>query len=64
MASLQISYTKYFNSHYKHSGHVFQGSYKNKPITADKMPILIDYIQQNPVKEKLVMHTEDWTYKG
>jgi REP element-mobilizing transposase RayT len=65
MKSLQQSYACYFNKKYKGSGHVFQGSYKNKIIKSQRyLGKIIQYIAENPVKDKLVMKPEQWPYSG
>lgn len=65
MKSIQISYARYFNRINNHSGHVFQGAYKNKPIN-DPVAMLkvIDYIKNNPVRAGLVKNPQDWPYTG
>lgn len=65
MKSLQLSYAHYFNFKYKHSGHVFEGTYKNKVIdTPIYLARIIDYIAMNPVRKKLVSSPEQWLYSG
>jgi putative transposase len=61
--SLQVSYARHFNNKYKHSGHVFQGTYKAKPILDPiYMQKIIKYIKNNPVKDGLVKRSNDWKY--
>jgi len=65
MKSLQLSYAHYFNSRCKHSGHVFEGSYKNKEVnTQTYLAKIISYIAMNPVRKKFVKSPEDWPYAG
>lgn len=65
MKGLQLSYAFYFNKTYKHSGHVFESSYKNKTITSLAHFIkIMEYIEMNPVRKKLVSKPEDWPYSG
>ncbi len=65
MKSLQLSYAFYFNKRNNHSGHVFQGSYKNKTVkTQISLARVIQYIAENPVKKKLVARPEQWPYSG
>ena len=65
MKSLQLSYACYFNREYKHSGHVFQGSYNNKEVgTGRYLARVIDYIAMNPVRKGLVLSPEKWPYSG
>lgn len=63
MRSLQISYSKYFNFKYKHSGHVFEGRYKNKILHDDFDFINVkSYIESNPIKDRLVDNISKWPY--
>lgn len=64
MKFLQYSYACKYNKRYKHTGHVFEGSYRIKSINANDLPKIIEYILMNPVRKKLVMRPEDWPYKG
>lgn len=65
MKSLQLSYACYFNRKHKHSGHVFEGSYKNKEINSQVyLARIIDYIAMNPVRKNLVLSPEQWPYSG
>ena len=48
---VQNAYTKYFNTRYNKSGHLFQSSYKSKHIPDDRyMMHLSAYIHKNPVE--------------
>jgi len=60
---LQSSYAKYFGIKYEHTGRVFQGVYKRKIIKNDlHLNIIIEYINNNPVRKKLVDNAKDWPY--
>jgi putative transposase len=49
MQRVLTAYTKYFNTKYEHSGHLFQGSYKSVWISDDKQLMhLSAYIHKNP----------------
>jgi len=65
MKGLQLSYAFYYNKKHDHSGHVFQGKYKNKvvnhPLYMDK---ITKYISENPVRKKLVKAAKEWPYSG
>lgn len=64
MQLLQISYARYFNKTYDHSGHVFQGQYKFAVFFNDSsLNQIKKYIDQNPVKAGLVKNPEDWPYR-
>ncbi len=63
MKSLQVSYACYFNRTYKHKGHVFESAYRHKEVNSvEYLSQVIDYIAQNPVKERLVKSSQDWPY--
>src|SRR3989344_3364904 len=49
MQRVLTAYAKYFNTKYKHSGHVFQGTYKvNHVEDNDQLLYLSAYIHKNP----------------
>lgn len=49
MQRLGTAYTMYFNDKYKHSGGLFQGTFKSKLITDEEYLLkIIDYIHLNP----------------
>ena len=63
MHSLQLSSAMRFNKKYPHSGHVFQGRYRNIPVLDPVyMQRIIEYINENPVRKKLVKLAKDWPY--
>lgn len=65
MKSLQLSYAFYYNRNHDHSGHVFQGKFKNKAVKSDAyMNKIIQYIIENPVRKKLVKDPSEWVYSG
>jgi len=46
-------------------GHVYQGTYKSFPVEEDKhLHDLIRYIEQNPLRAKLVERAEDWQWSS
>lgn len=56
---LCTSYSSYFNKKYGHSGHIFQGIYKSKPVLEDSyLTQLTAYIHMNPAKPF------DWKYSS
>lgn len=58
-------YSKALNKSKKRTGHLFEGTYKLKPIESDLYLLhLSRYIHLNPVKSKLVIHPEDWKYSS
>lgn len=60
-----LSYAKYYNRHYNHTGHVFGGPYSSKLVQNDDYAIyLCKYIHLNPVRHNLVDKPEDWDYSN
>ena len=44
-------------------GHLYQGAYKSFPIEADQhLTTVIRYVEQNPLRTKLVKRAEDWKW--
>ncbi len=56
-------YSKAYNNHYLHSGTLFEGRYKAKPITNNNYLLhLCRYIHANPVKDGMAQHLEEWQF--
>jgi putative transposase len=65
MQGLQASYARYFGIKYRHSGRVFQGVYKSKHIKDDEQLWRTSkYIENNPVRKKMVKTAEEWPYSS
>ncbi len=65
MHALQMSYAKFYNHKYDHSGAVFQGRYQAKLVECEESETKIKYyILNNPVEAGLVSHHKDWLYSG
>jgi len=65
MQSLLFRYTRYFNKRYGKVGHLFQGRYR--AILCDKDAYLLElvrYIHLNPVRAKVVMESERYSWTG
>lgn len=46
-------------------GHLYQGTYKSFPIASDKyLHDLIRYVEQNPLKARLVKKAQDWKWSS
>ena len=46
-------------------GHLYQGTYKSFPVEkSEYLSTLIRYVEQNPLRAKLVTRAEDWTYSS
>ena len=59
------SYTKAYNKMYNHSGTLFEGRFRAKPIqTSSHLLHLCRYIHGNPVKDGLVADPADWQYSN
>lgn len=59
------SYTKAYNLRYSHSGTLFEGRFRAKPIqTTSHLLHLCRYIHGNPVKDGLVADPADWEYSN
>ncbi len=59
------SYTKAYNKTYNHSGTLFEGRFRAKPVqTSSHLLHLCRYIHGNPVKDGLVADPADWPYSN
>jgi putative transposase len=59
------AYTKAYNRRYDHSGTLFEGAYKVKPVLDEPHLLhLCRYIHANPVIHGLVDHLTDWPYSN
>ena len=65
MEQLTGEYAKIVNARQKRSGHLFQGRYGIKCVWGESgIPILANYLHQNPVKAGLVTLPEQWAYSS
>ena len=59
------SYSKAYNRRYHHSGTLFEGNFKAKPVQDEAYLLtLCRYIHTNPVKHGLVSQIEAWPYSN
>ena len=59
------SYSKAYNLKYSHSGTLFEGRFRAKPVqTSSHLLHLCRYIHGNPVKDGLVADPADWPYSN
>lgn len=59
------SYSKAYNIKYAHSGTLFEGRFKAKPVmTENYLRHLCRYIHANPVKDGMVQFIEEWPYSN
>jgi len=59
------SYTKAYNRRYDHSGTLFEGNYKVKPVEDEAhLVTLCRYIHANPVLHGIVDNLRDWPYSN
>ncbi|NQT63447.1 MAG: transposase [Candidatus Marinimicrobia bacterium] len=62
---LQLSYAKYFNRKYQHTGHVFSGPFRSVALEDFRhYSYLPKYIHMNPVRARLVITPEDWPFSN
>ena len=65
MRQLNGIYAIYFNKKYKRSGHLWQGRFKSWYVTDEAyLYTLILYIEQNPLKAKIVKNITDYPYSS
>ncbi|WP_345975312.1 transposase [Sulfurimonas sp. HSL3-7] len=65
MKHLNASYAIYFNKKYKRSGHLWQGRFKSWYVTDEAyLYTLISYIENNPVKAKMVKALGKYEYSS
>jgi REP element-mobilizing transposase RayT len=58
-------YAKAYNKRYDHSGTLFEGNFKPKPVDNEHYLLhLCRYIHANPVKHGLVEHLDEWPYSN
>ncbi len=63
MRQINMNYAIYFNKKNKRSGHLWQGRFKSWFVTDNAyLYTLILYIEQNPVKAKIVERVEEYPY--
>ena len=63
MRQINMNYAIYFNKKYKRSGHLWQGRFKSWYVTDEAyLYTLILYIEQNPLKAKIVKRVEEYQY--
>jgi len=63
MRQINMNYAIYFNKKYKRSGHLWQGRFKSWYVTDEAyLHTLILYIEQNPVKAKMLKRVEEYSY--
>ena len=65
MRQLGMNYVIYFNKKYKRSGHLWQGRYKSWYVTDEAyLYTLMLYIEQNPLKAKIVKRLEEYPHSS
>jgi len=63
--SIFNSYSKAYNLKYRHSGTLFEGRFRAKPIqTTSHLLHLCRYIHGNPVKDGIVADPADWPWSS
>ena len=65
MRQLNMNYAIYFNKKYKRVGHLWQGRFKSWFVTDEAyLYTLMLYIEQNPLKAKIVKTLEEYPYSS
>jgi len=65
MRYLNSNYAVYFNKKYKRSGHLWQGRFKSWYVANEAyLYILMRYIEQNPLKAKMVNKINHYPYSS
>jgi REP element-mobilizing transposase RayT len=65
MHSINTAYTRYFNSRYNRSGHVFQGRYKSLLVEKDLFLLtLTRHIHLSPVRQRLASLPEEYPWSS
>ena len=65
MRQLNMNYAIYFNKKYKRSGHLWQGRFQSWYVTDEAyLYTLMLYIEQNPLKAKMVKSLEEYPYSS
>ncbi len=65
MRQINMNYAIYFNKKYKRAGHLWQGRYKSWYVTDEAyLYSLILYIEQNPIKAKIVNDIGEYPYQS
>ena len=65
MHAINFSYAQYFNYKYGRAGYLFQNRFKSYLVDKDKYLLnLINYIEYNPVRAKIVSNPEDYRWSS
>ncbi|HKT35635.1 MAG TPA: hypothetical protein VJR03_12470 [Nitrospira sp.] len=65
MQWLLTAHVRRYHRWYESSGHVWQGRFKAFPIEQDEhLLAVLRYIEQNPIRAKLVPRAEDWRWSS
>ncbi len=65
MRQLNMNYAIYYNKKYKRTGHLWQGRFKSWYVTDEAyLYTLMLYIEQNPLKAKMVKRLEVYPYSS
>jgi len=65
MRQLNMNYAIYFNKKYKRTGHLWQGRFKSWYVTDEAyLYTLMRYIEQNPLKAKMVKTLKAYPYSS
>ncbi|MBN1527093.1 MAG: transposase [Candidatus Omnitrophica bacterium] len=59
-----MKYAQYFNEKYNMSGHLWQGRFYSCPLDESHFSAAIRYVENNPVRGKLVSSAENWPWSS
>ena len=67
MRLLTLTHTQRWHAHYQSagSGHLYQGRFKSFIVESDAYLLIVcRYVEQNPLRAKLVRRAEDWRWSS
>ena len=65
MQRTAAGYARYFNKEYQRSGTIWEGRFKNLPITNEKYLLQVQmYIELNPVRASMCTHPKDYAWSS
>jgi putative transposase len=60
-----MAHARRYHSHYKTTGHVWQGRFKAFPIQADEhLASVLRYVERNALRAELVARAQDWKWSS
>ncbi|MDP2929698.1 MAG: transposase [Candidatus Omnitrophota bacterium] len=59
-----MRYSQYYNKKNKNKGHLWQGRFYSCPLDEDHLYEAIRYVENNPVRAKIVKKAEEWQWSS